>query len=111
MAQFKREDFEPEIERVEEEFRYEADSGRVYTFKDPKAMKPDELFELDTNGAEHMVSTVVGDENYDDFIGEPEVDGYILDAIMTGWRKHYGMAVSSGNSRASRRRSHGTAKR
>ena len=109
MAKFKSTDFE--IERVQESFEYEADSGETYVFADPKALKPEELFELDVNGAEHFMRTLLGDDRYEALLEEPEVDGYLLDAVMVAWRKHFGMDVSQGNGRGSRKPSDRMAKR
>lgn len=109
MATFKSADFE--IERIEEDFSYEADSGAVYGFLDPKALKPDVLFEMDMQGAEHFLRTILAEDRYEELLEEPEVDGYLLDAIMTAWRKHYGVGVSPGNERGSRKPSDRLAKR
>lgn len=101
---------EIERERPDEEFEVECESGSTYMLPHPRGVPGRDLLEMDLNQPARVVALLLGDQ-FDDFIDEPEIDGYALEAILEGWMQHYGLEVNRGNDGASRRSSTGTDKK
>ncbi|ABS03198.1 hypothetical protein [Kineococcus radiotolerans] len=108
MPDFTIDDFE--IERPDDEFAYTAKSGRRYVFADPKALKGRDLLRLNFQDPEETLLILLGDD-YDEFMDEDEVDGYLIDPLMERWAKQYKLPVDMGKGRGSRRPSAGSGKR
>lgn len=108
MAKFKTADVERE--RPGEPFEVECESGNTYTLPHPKEIPGRDLIALDTGQPGTALSVLLGDD-FENFMDEPEIDGYALEAVLGGWMAHYGLDVNRGNGRGSRRPSTATAKR
>lgn len=110
MANFTIDDLE--IERVEDLFSYTTKSGRVYTFADPRSLDGRTVLASQQGllTAEDTLLAVLGGDEFDDFMDEDEVDGYLLDPLLTKWAQHYGMDLGPGKARRSSSRSTGSGK-
>jgi hypothetical protein len=110
MANFTIDDLE--IERVEDHFTYTAKSGRVYEFTDPRSLdgRTALAFQQGRLTAEDALVAILGGDEFDDFMDEDEVDGYLLDPLLTKWAQHYGMNLEPGKAPRSSSRSTGSRK-
>lgn len=99
-----------ERERPEDPFVVECDSGEEYVILHPKEVPGRDLVRIDTANPTATLLVVLGDRAQD-FLDEPEIDGYALEQIFQEWLNHYGLPGGQGEGRASRRSSTGSAKR
>jgi hypothetical protein len=78
-----------EIERKDDPFEIEMSDGTVFTFKDPKAIPFAGLLLFDPKNLMLSMRVILGDDDFDNFAKNPEVDGYFLTAIFEKYMKHY----------------------
>ena len=64
----------------------------TYEFSDPKGIQAEKLITLETLSPIEKVKAMLG-QDADAFLSEPTVDGYVLDAVLTKYMKHYGMGT------------------
>lgn len=100
-----------ERERPDEDFTVECESGNTYTLPHPRAIHGRDLVSADLDSPGGLVELALGDDRFDAFMDEPEIDGFALDQIFTAWFEHYGLPTSPGNGRGSRRPSTPTDRR
>jgi len=101
-----------ERERSDEDFTIECESGNSYTLTHPQSIHGRDLVDADLDaGAGVLMELVMGEDEYEKFLDEPEIDGFALDQIMRAWMEHYGLPTSPGNGRGSRRPSTATDRR
>lgn len=96
-----------EIERNNDAFEYEVESGTVYTFVDPKAVPAKALIHIESLSVDAQLRHVLG-KDADAFLDESEIDGYVMEAVMELYMKHYGLG-SPPEGKGSPRSSKGTA--
>lgn len=94
-----------EIER-KEGFSLEIGEN-VYEFSDPKGIQANALISLESLTAVQQLSAVLGDKAAE-FLAEPEVDGYVLEAVLGRYMAHYGLG-SPPEGKSSPRSSNGSA--
>lgn len=96
---------ELEIERKD---GFEIEIGdTVFVFADPKGIQANSLIALESLSAVEQLQTVLGEKS-DEFLNHPAVDGYVLDAVLTRYMSHYGLATPP-EGRGSRTSSRGLA--
>lgn len=92
-----------ERERAEEEFEVEGSDGAVYKLPNPKSLQFEVLSALDdADNDSEALRILLGNSDYATFAADPLVDGFGLEAILDGWRRHFGLP-SRPERRASRR--------
>lgn len=80
-----------------------------YEFTDPKGIQASSLIALESLSAVQQLSAVLGDKAAE-FMAEPEVDGYVLEAVLGRYMAHYGLG-SPPEGKSSPRSSNGSAGR
>lgn len=96
-----------EIERKD---GFEIEIGdTVFAFSDPKGIQANDLIALENLNAVQQLHAVLGDKA-DEFLSHPAVDGYVLDAVLTRYMRHYGLG-SPPEGKGSPRSSNGSASR
>ena len=78
-------------ERPEEDFTVECASGNTYAIGHPKDVSGADLLQMDMNNPGHALRTLLGDDDFNSLLAEPEIDGWALDSIFTAWAEHYGL--------------------
>lgn len=96
-----------EIERNKDAFEIELDDGEVFAFVDPKAVQADDLISLEGKPAAEQLRAVLG-ARAEAFLRHPEVDGYVMEAVLGRYMGHYGLG-SPPEGRGSRPSLRGTA--
>lgn len=100
-----------ERERPDEDFTVECDSGNTYTLPHPRGIHGRDLVSADIDSPGALMELTLGEEHYEAFLDEPEIDGFALDQIFTAWFEHYGLPTSLPNGPGSRRPSTATDRR
>jgi hypothetical protein len=89
-----------EVARRTDPFEIELSDGTVLVFKDPKSIPAEALLNFDITKPAVVMRAALGAEAFDAFFHSPEVDGYVLEAVLTRYVAHYGLQ-SSGEAGAS----------
>lgn len=94
MARFTRERLERESrnrdKRNLDPFEYEADSGEVFVFKHPQSVHFSKLTEIGKGDIGETIKALLGEESYERFKVQPEVDGFLMEDLFAAYNQHYG---------------------
>lgn len=85
----------------------------VFTFADPKSIQARNLIAFESMTSADALGAVLGAEKAEAFLNHPDVDGYVLEAVLTRYMAHYGLGSppEGKGSRPSSRGSASTSKR
>lgn len=82
-----------EIERNDEAFEIDLEDGsKPFTFSDPKGIQADLLIKLEALPVANQLRAVLG-PRADEFLEHPAVDGYVMEAVLARYNKHYGLGT------------------
>lgn len=76
-----------------EPFEYESNDGRAVTFKDPKSLHYTVLRTIGQGDTDATLKALLGEEQYETFMSFPEVDGYLMEALLLAYNEHHGFGT------------------
>lgn len=98
-----------EVERPREPLEIELSDGTVFLLQDPKAVSVDLMVNIEALPPLEQVKALIAEGRWDEFAAHPDANGYLFDAVLKTYAKHFGIP-SLGEGSASSPSASGTAR-